>query len=471
MDNTLPQKSLSSSLARRLGLSQPIPPSIQQPNKKNQAEPSSGHASAKYTNTSSHTGQEKSIQPNTTTSRLANGKSKLTRQEAIWKSEGRIKKQSPYGQSSMNSQSGESQNRQSEKRSPSSLQSRIGNSSSRMMSTTTSSGQEAGSLTPLQVKLLKSGRRLAGKRLPASNIYPRPKPQLNQATPKPPVTQKRTQAPQCPQKPPGMKVPPQVPQQPHGQVTKNVTQGSIESRPQTNKRIRSQSPNRSNQKPNKKRTLIPKKQSTSPPNQSKGPMSTGTNKERPSPPTKNLENTSTTMKQGGSSVPSTKREEKQYPKKRKAGELEGKVPSKREKMTSIPLTSTNMKGEKPTPPTIIPTPPANPLATTLPHPEATKSLKELKSLEDADLLLNLGGTSKNIEDEVDFNEWLDFGLLGDEKGKLPAQENQVEEETAGKKEMTAEEMAAAVEAILEDRVESKEEGELIDLDIICSEEF
>jgi len=72
---------------------------------------------------------------------------------------------------------------------------------------------------------------------------------------------------------------------------------------------------------------------------------------------------------------------------------------------------------------------------------------------------------------VDFNEWLDFGLLGDEKGKLPAQENQVEEETAGKKEMTAEEMAAAVEAILEDGVESKEEGELIDLDIICSEEF
>ena len=208
MDNALPQKSLSSSLARRLGLSQPIPPSIQQPNKKNQAEPSSGHASAKYTNTSSHTGREKSIQPNTTTSRLANGKSKLTRQEAIWKSEGRIKKQSPYGQSSMNSQSGESQNRQSERRSPSSLQSRIGNSSSHMMSTTTSSGQEAGSLTPLQVKLLKSGRCLAGKRLPASDIYPRPKPQLNQATPKPPVTQSLTQTPQHPQKPPGTKVPP-----------------------------------------------------------------------------------------------------------------------------------------------------------------------------------------------------------------------------------------------------------------------
>jgi len=81
---------------------------------------------------------------------------------------------------------------------------------------------------------------------------------------------------------------------------------------------------------------------------------------------------------------------------------------------------------------------------------------ELESLGDADLLLNLGGRCKHIEDEVD---GIDFGLLsGKEKAEEEnsLKENPVEEEAAEKKEMTAEEMETAVEAILEDGVESRE---------------
>ncbi|CAG8591478.1 5230_t:CDS:1 [Paraglomus occultum] len=170
MDNNLPQKYSSSSLARRIGKSKPMNTSTL-PTERNRGKGSqSGPTARKSTSTSRHIGQKESTQSSIKCSPAQTGNINSTSKERSWRSEGMGNGQSPSGSHTKRSPTGGNQPLPSMKHSPYSPPYTTAPQSALQSSMTSSTGQGPTRLTPLQVQTLKRGRKLAGKGLPKGEI-------------------------------------------------------------------------------------------------------------------------------------------------------------------------------------------------------------------------------------------------------------------------------------------------------------
>ncbi|CAG8613354.1 7628_t:CDS:2 [Paraglomus occultum] len=170
MDNNSLQKSSSSSLAQRIGKSKPTNTSTLPPERNRDRGSQSGPTPTKYITTLRHIGQKELTQSSIKRSPVWTGNTNLMPEEKSWKSEGMGNRQSPSGFHTKKSPTGGNQPPPSMRHFPYSLQSTTAPPSVHQSSMTSLTGQEPTKLTPLQVRTLKKGRRLAGKGLPKNEI-------------------------------------------------------------------------------------------------------------------------------------------------------------------------------------------------------------------------------------------------------------------------------------------------------------